>query len=616
MKTINEIQAELKELVPQGIDLTLQAVKGQLAKSTDTYKDLLLLEGRYQDVTRQLLQGTLANEDAQLAFNRIRKDLLDFIDRLKTTDLASAATATGDGRPDVYNGELLYRIPPTMTINQEVKCTVRLAFDRKVVLADFELQPTDVLKDIRIAEVMGVELLDPSAQKAFDIRTLNDTVQFVDQDLYTEWIFYVKPILEGVFPLVLKISIIEIHSGIERKRNVTLEETVEIVSKPAPQAGGTDGFSNSGFSMQVARGSEEQRLPGGGKGIDPPRVQPNSPAPAPPQPTAPSPSTRGNFRKLGAGLASLVVLVVASWAIWSNMRGNKFTGDNPATEIADATAEEWNRARKNNSRKDYEDFIKNNPEALQADSARHILNEMEQDTWEAAIASNDQAALQKYLDEYPEGRYRTEAMQALEALAIVKEEEPLPTDPVKPDEPVKQQPTKNAKPKPNQNAGNKPDKTTKNNQPNTKNNNPKPPIRPAPPEKTTPEKETKKTDPNTPVPLRLVARKPFYRNCNNDNDRLKEQKCTEDKIRSFLKKRLRYPEAAEARRIEGTVNTEFVVERDGSVTEVKYLDDIGGGCAQEAVRLVKMLPKFEPGADENGRPMRVRYSLPIRFALE
>ena len=63
-----------------------------------------------------------------------------------------------------------------------------------------------------------------------------------------------------------------------------------------------------------------------------------------------------------------------------------------------------------------------------------------------------------------------------------------------------------------------------------------------------------------------------------------------------------------------TVYVTFVVERSGAVTDVKILRGIGGGCDEEAVRVVKNMPKWEPGK-QRGKPVRVQFNMPIKFTL-
>lgn len=83
----------------------------------------------------------------------------------------------------------------------------------------------------------------------------------------------------------------------------------------------------------------------------------------------------------------------------------------------------------------------------------------------------------------------------------------------------------------------------------------------------------------------------------------------------FLEKNLRYPAIARENGIKGRVYCSFVVEKDGSLTDIKIARGIGGGCDEEAVRVLKNSPKWTPGI-QNGRPVRVSYTIPIVFQLQ
>lgn len=78
------------------------------------------------------------------------------------------------------------------------------------------------------------------------------------------------------------------------------------------------------------------------------------------------------------------------------------------------------------------------------------------------------------------------------------------------------------------------------------------------------------------------------------------------KFYEFVGKNYRAPEED----IKGKVIVQFVVERDGSLTDIKVLRDLGYGTGAEAIRVVKKSPKWKPGI-QNGRPVRVLYNLPI-----
>ena len=82
----------------------------------------------------------------------------------------------------------------------------------------------------------------------------------------------------------------------------------------------------------------------------------------------------------------------------------------------------------------------------------------------------------------------------------------------------------------------------------------------------------------------------------------------------YLQENLRYPQMAREAGIQGTVFVTFVVERDGSVTDVRVIRGIGGGCDEEAIRVVRNMPRWTPGR-QRGQPVRVQFNMPIRFVL-
>ncbi len=84
----------------------------------------------------------------------------------------------------------------------------------------------------------------------------------------------------------------------------------------------------------------------------------------------------------------------------------------------------------------------------------------------------------------------------------------------------------------------------------------------------------------------------------------------------FLSKNIKYPEEALKNGISGTVYLSFIVEKDGKVSNVKLLRGIGGGCDKEAMRVVSLFPDYEPGLDEDGKPVRTVFNIPISFKLD
>ena len=83
----------------------------------------------------------------------------------------------------------------------------------------------------------------------------------------------------------------------------------------------------------------------------------------------------------------------------------------------------------------------------------------------------------------------------------------------------------------------------------------------------------------------------------------------------YLSSNINYPAQAKEEGIEGKVFVNFVVEKDGSIGETKIRRGIGGGCDEEAIRVVNEMPSWTPGLQRD-KPVRVSYNLPISFKLE
>jgi len=82
----------------------------------------------------------------------------------------------------------------------------------------------------------------------------------------------------------------------------------------------------------------------------------------------------------------------------------------------------------------------------------------------------------------------------------------------------------------------------------------------------------------------------------------------------YLNKNLKYPPKASRTNIEGRVFLSFVVETDGSLTDIQVMKGIGAGCDEESIRVMQNAPKWNPGK-QRGNPVRVRYAFPIVFRL-
>ena len=85
-------------------------------------------------------------------------------------------------------------------------------------------------------------------------------------------------------------------------------------------------------------------------------------------------------------------------------------------------------------------------------------------------------------------------------------------------------------------------------------------------------------------------------------------------LQKFIAENIQYPKEAAQLRLQGRVIVSFIIDGTGQIKNVELLKGIGGGCELEAMRIVSKMPKWKPGK-QNGKPVSVRYTLPIKFAL-
>lgn len=86
-------------------------------------------------------------------------------------------------------------------------------------------------------------------------------------------------------------------------------------------------------------------------------------------------------------------------------------------------------------------------------------------------------------------------------------------------------------------------------------------------------------------------------------------------VQAYLGKKIVYPEIAIDNGIQGRVTLQFVVEKDGSITDIKVVRGVDSSLDKEAVRVVKEMPKWKPGK-QRGKPVRSRFTLPVMFRLQ
>lgn len=249
------------------------AIEERLPTESPKSDALLLLKAQLNEANRDKVMGVKSAEDLELAYNKIRLNLLEFIKELELSDF----NAMGSGfQPAAKRGVLLHKIPKKMAVGREEECIIRLAYERSLIADNLEITDEVEVKEVTISEVMEAELIDPNAEPAFNIRTFHDERQFLTRGEYTEWKFYVSPLREGHFRLLLKLTVIEEVKGEKERRNITWEEQVMIVTELS--AAEPAAFEAAGVALAFSGGAEAQTSGAGpGEAIDLPRVEAFSP---------------------------------------------------------------------------------------------------------------------------------------------------------------------------------------------------------------------------------------------------------------------------------------------------------------------------------------------------
>ncbi|MFK7950917.1 MAG: energy transducer TonB [Saprospiraceae bacterium] len=116
--------------------------------------------------------------------------------------------------------------------------------------------------------------------------------------------------------------------------------------------------------------------------------------------------------------------------------------------------------------------------------------------------------------------------------------------------------------------------------------------------------------------FQVVERMPLFQGCDDPNKSFEEQRqCSDEQLMNFVYQQIRYPTIARENGIQGKVIIQFIIEKDGSISNVQIARNPGAGMGEEVTRVVGLLPNFVPGY-QSGKPVRVAFNLPIRFRLE
>jgi len=117
----------------------------------------------------------------------------------------------------------------------------------------------------------------------------------------------------------------------------------------------------------------------------------------------------------------------------------------------------------------------------------------------------------------------------------------------------------------------------------------------------------------------VVEEMPRFPGCEDEQDKNVRQKCSQEKLLSYIQSNIKYPKSAQDKGIGGLTIVQFYIDKDGSLKGSKLLRDIGEGCGEEALRIIDLMNeqgiRWIPGK-QRGEIVKVKFTLPIRFKLD
>jgi hypothetical protein len=423
---LTQWKQQWRRLVADSIAEALSALEERLPDYSPKFKVLIALRGQLNDANSNRIMGVLSSEALQLEYNRLRKGLLDLIEGLNVEDFLPQPLAAG---APAQRGFLLHKIPGRMEVKRETACIIRLAYEQAAIARDLELDEDVEVKQVTVSKVMHAELIDPNSDPAFAIRSFSDEEQFLQAGEYTEWKFFVRPLRPGAFKLLIKVSVVERVEGQDRRRNLSWEEKVQVVTQAVEEVAA---FQPSGIVVGASAAAEPRQA----GGTPPPSALPHVPvfemadqsledfdfdlpnhnsssaAPvvepaAPAAPAAPARTRRFGIRRLSIAATVLLAIGMALFYFPELYRSPAYHQiEEPAAlikeeEIIGDIRQRFPRGPA--SKAELEEFIKDYPQPVEAEAL----------WWEMAKQANDSIAYQKYLEQYPDGKFAQEAKRRL-----------------------------------------------------------------------------------------------------------------------------------------------------------------------------------------------------------
>ncbi|MFZ8960211.1 MAG: energy transducer TonB [Flavobacteriaceae bacterium] len=127
------------------------------------------------------------------------------------------------------------------------------------------------------------------------------------------------------------------------------------------------------------------------------------------------------------------------------------------------------------------------------------------------------------------------------------------------------------------------------------------------------EVEIEEVEEDIDVPFAVIEDVPIFPGCEKVS-KDKRRDCFQEKMNNHIRKNFRYPEIAQEMGIQGRVYVNFIIDKDGSITNIRMRGP-DQNLEKEAQRIISVLPSMTPGK-QRGRPVRVPFSIPITFRLQ
>jgi len=120
-------------------------------------------------------------------------------------------------------------------------------------------------------------------------------------------------------------------------------------------------------------------------------------------------------------------------------------------------------------------------------------------------------------------------------------------------------------------------------------------------------------------PVLFAERRALFPACEGPMDKEEREKCADQALLNYLSSNISYPTIARENGIEGTCIVQFIVEKDGKITAEEIIKDIGGGCGEESLRVIKLMTEndiiWKPALHKS-RTVRMRIRVPVKFFLQ